>query len=171
MAITGILLMVFVFAHMIGNLKMFLGPGEFNSYAESSGDPRPAPAPHGVAVDAAHRADRGLRAAHPLRLLAHPAEPPRPRHQLPVPRRDYVAANFASRTMRWTGVIVGLFVIFHLLDLTWGTGQPRLRPRRRVRQRRRRLERVPVALVYIVANLALGVHLYHGALEPLPVLA
>ena len=39
-------------------------------------------------------------------------------------RRDYVTANFASRTMRWTGVITLLFVIFHLLDLTWGTANP-----------------------------------------------
>src|SRR4029077_13126798 len=35
--------------------------------------------------------------------------------------RDYQVANFASRTMRWTGIIVALFVIFHLADLTWGT--------------------------------------------------
>ena len=34
--------------------------------------------------------------------------------------RDYVAANFATRTMRWTGIIVGLFLVFHLVDLTWG---------------------------------------------------
>ena len=38
--------------------------------------------------------------------------------------RDWQAANFASRTMRWTGVIVGLFVLFHLADLTWGTANP-----------------------------------------------
>ena len=39
-------------------------------------------------------------------------------------KRDYVAADFASRTMRWTGIIVLLFVIFHLLDLTWGPANP-----------------------------------------------
>ena len=39
-------------------------------------------------------------------------------------KRDYVAANFASRTMRWTGIIVALFIVFHLLHLTTGTVQP-----------------------------------------------
>ena len=34
--------------------------------------------------------------------------------------RDYQVASFASRTMRWTGVIVALFVLWHLADLTWG---------------------------------------------------
>ena len=39
-------------------------------------------------------------------------------------KRDYVAASFASRTMRWTGIIVAAFVVFHLLDLTWGPANP-----------------------------------------------
>ena len=66
--------------------------------------------------------------------------------------------------MRWTGIIVGLFLVFHLADLTWGTVEPRLRPRRRVPQHRGhasagRRSRV----IYIVANIALGIHLFHGA--------
>ena len=36
--------------------------------------------------------------------------------------RDYVAANYAARTMRWTGVIVGLYLVYHLMELTWGVG-------------------------------------------------
>ena len=41
--------------------------------------------------------------------------------------RDYVAASFASRTMRWSGIIVALFVALHLLDLTWGSANPDFR--------------------------------------------
>ncbi len=78
--------------------------------------------------------------------------------------RDYQVANFASRTMRWTGIIVLLFLFWHLADLTWGWVNPGFQPRRCVPQRRRvAVERVPVALLYIVANIALGVHLFHGA--------
>ena len=55
--------------------------------------------------------------------------------------RDYIAANFASRTMRWTGIIVAAFLVFHLADLTWGWRQPRLRPRRRLPQPRRQPQR------------------------------
>ena len=81
------------------------------------------------------------------------------RYQSP---RDYVAANFASRTMRWTGVIVGLFVIFHLLDLTWGTANPNFVRGDPYDNLFDGFERVPVAIVYILANIALGVHLFHG---------
>src|SRR3954452_6497777 len=78
-------------------------------------------------------------------------------------RRDYVAADFASRTMRWTGVIVLLFVVFHLLDLTWGPANPDFVKGAPYHNTVESFQRAPVALVYVIANLALGVHLYHGA--------
>ena len=78
-------------------------------------------------------------------------------------KRDYVAADFASRTMRWTGIIVLLFVVFHLLDLTWGPTNPDFISGDPYHNVVASFERVPVALVYVIANLALGVHLYHGA--------
>ena len=57
MAITGIVGMLFVLAHMLGNLKMFLGPAEFNHYAEFLRELLvPDPAPHGRAVDPARSA-------------------------------------------------------------------------------------------------------------------
>ena len=66
--------------------------------------------------------------------------------------------------MRWTGVIVGLFLVFHLLDLTWGTGQPATSCAATSYDNVvHSFQRVPVAIVYIVANLALGVHIFHGA--------
>jgi len=76
--------------------------------------------------------------------------------------RDYVAADFASRTMRWTGIIVLLFIAFHLADLTWGFANPdfiRGDPYHNVVES---MTRVPVAILYIVANIALGIHLFHG---------
>jgi succinate dehydrogenase / fumarate reductase cytochrome b subunit len=65
--------------------------------------------------------------------------------------------------MRWTGVIVLLFVVFHLLDLTWGPANPDFVAGDPYRNIVASFERVPVALAYVVANLALGLHLYHGA--------
>jgi len=81
-------------------------------------------------------------------------------------RRDYLAANFAARTMRWTGVIILLFLIFHLADLTWG-----LKPIATDQWTRglaynnvtESLQRVGVAIFYILANIALAIHLYHGS--------
>jgi succinate dehydrogenase / fumarate reductase cytochrome b subunit len=84
--------------------------------------------------------------------------------------RDYQVANFASRTMRWTGILVALFVLWHLADLTWGFANnwgARVADGRFVRGDAygnvvRSFERVPVTVLYIVANIALGIHLFHG---------
>jgi succinate dehydrogenase / fumarate reductase cytochrome b subunit len=78
-------------------------------------------------------------------------------------KRDYIAANFASRTMRWTGIIVALFVIFHLADLTWGPANPDFVRGDPYDNLFNSFERVPVAIFYILAMLALGFHIFHGA--------
>jgi succinate dehydrogenase / fumarate reductase cytochrome b subunit len=77
--------------------------------------------------------------------------------------REYIAANFASRTMRWTGIIVILFVFFHLADLTWGSANPDFVRGDVYHNMVYSFSRVPVAVLYVVANLALAVHIYHGA--------
>ncbi len=79
--------------------------------------------------------------------------------------RNYQLANFASRSMRWTGVIVLLFIAYHLADITWGV-QPAAAAEWELGSVRSNLigsmtRPIPAAF-YIVANIALGVHLYHG---------
>jgi succinate dehydrogenase / fumarate reductase cytochrome b subunit len=76
--------------------------------------------------------------------------------------RDYQVANFASRTMRWTGIIVALFIVWHLADLTWGWANPDFSRGDVYRNLDASLSRIPVAILYIVANIALGIHLFHG---------
>ena len=163
MAITGIVLMGYVLAHMIGNLTVFLDRGEINDYAEwlrTLGEPA---APRTVILWILRTGIITaffvhILAAYQLTVMNRKARPTR--YQSP---RDYVAANFASRTMRWTGIIVGLFVIFHLLDLTWGTANPHFVRGDPYDNIFESFDRVPVAIAYIVANLALGIHLLHGA--------
>jgi succinate dehydrogenase / fumarate reductase cytochrome b subunit len=65
--------------------------------------------------------------------------------------------------MRWTGVIIALFLIFHLLDLTWGPANPHFVRGDVFDNVIRSFERVPVAIIYILANIALAIHIYHGA--------
>jgi succinate dehydrogenase / fumarate reductase cytochrome b subunit len=77
--------------------------------------------------------------------------------------RDYQAANFASRSMRYTGVFVLLFIVWHLLDLTAGTVNGGNFVRGDAYNNvAHSFDRPVVAIVYIVANIALGVHLFHG---------
>jgi succinate dehydrogenase / fumarate reductase cytochrome b subunit len=163
MAISGILLLGYVLAHMIGNLKVFLGEEHINDYAEwlrDLGEPvfprtwvlwamRTALiAAFFVHIVAAYQLTRMNLAARAVRYQS---------------QRDYVVANFASRTMRWTGIIVALFVVFHLLDLTWGNANPDFVLGDPYHNLFATFERVPVAIVYIVAMLALGLHIFHGA--------
>jgi succinate dehydrogenase / fumarate reductase cytochrome b subunit len=76
--------------------------------------------------------------------------------------RDYQVASFASRTMRWTGIIVALFLLWHLADFTWGWVNPDFVRGEVYRNVDASLSRLPAALLYIVANIALGIHLFHG---------
>lgn len=163
MALTGIALMGFVFFHAFGNLKMYLGAEDFNHYAEFLRQLLvPIIPPTGVlwilrlgliGAFALH-----IHSAYSLTRLNHQARPVK--YQSP---RDYVAVNWAARTMRWTGIIVGLFLLFHLADLTWGWANPDFIGGDPYWNVSTSLDRAPIAVLYIVANIALGIHLYHGA--------
>jgi succinate dehydrogenase / fumarate reductase, cytochrome b subunit len=167
MAITGIIGIGFIISHMIGNLKMYLGREEdgvyaIDHYGEFLRELLVPLLPRGYALWGLRLVLIGaillhLHAAYSLTMLNKHARPVK--YQSP---RDYVAANFASRTMRYTGVIVLLFIVWHLLDLTWGTTNPGYVHGEVYRNVDASLSRIPVALLYIVANIALGTHLFHG---------
>ncbi|WP_421121035.1 succinate dehydrogenase cytochrome b subunit [Aquihabitans daechungensis] len=164
MAITGIMLMGFVFFHMVGNLKMYVGAEDFDHYAEFLRQILvPILPPTAflwilriglIGAFALH-----IHSAYALTRMNHAARTVK--YQSP---RDYQAANFASRTMRWSGVIVGLFLIWHLFDLSW-TGTPGMTFVRGAAYANvvSSLSRPLVAAFYVAANIALGFHLFHGA--------
>jgi succinate dehydrogenase / fumarate reductase cytochrome b subunit len=77
--------------------------------------------------------------------------------------RDYIAANYAARTMRWSGIIVLAFIIYHLLDLTFGTANPDFRAGEPYHNVIESFSSAPVAIFYIIANVLLGIHIFHGA--------
>jgi succinate dehydrogenase / fumarate reductase, cytochrome b subunit len=163
MAISGLVLMGYVLVHMIGNLKLYIGASATDDYSHwlrTVGEPA-LPAQvllYAVRIVLLVALVVHLHAAYQLTMINRRARP-----QAYRSKRDYVAADFASRTMRWTGIIVLLFVIFHLLDITWGPANPDFVAGDPYHNVVVSMQRVPVALIYIVANLALGVHLYHGA--------
>ncbi|HVM41643.1 MAG TPA: succinate dehydrogenase cytochrome b subunit [Acidimicrobiia bacterium] len=162
MAITGIVLIGYVFAHMVGNLKVYMGAEDMNHYGEWLRTLATPAVPRtvglwGMRIVLAASFVFHVHAAYGLTRINQAARAGGYLHA-----RDYAAANFASRTMRWTGVIVGLFVIFHLMDLTWGNANPDFVRGLPYENLVASFERTPVAFAYIVANLALGLHLYHG---------
>ncbi|MTA42050.1 MAG: succinate dehydrogenase [Actinobacteria bacterium] len=163
MALTGIMLMGFVLFHMIGNLKMYLGESHFNEYAEFLRQLLvPIVPPTGVLwilrVGLIGAFALHIQSAYALTRINHKARPVN--YKSP---RDYVAVNWAARTMRWSGIIVGLFLLWHLADLTWGWANPDFVNGNPYANVASSLDRAPVAALYILANIALGFHLYHGA--------
>ena len=163
MAVSGIVLLAYVLLHMLGNLKMYLGAEDFNAYSEglrTVGEPF-LPRTYAlwiVRVLLILAFVFHIHAAYALTLMNRRARPLRYQS-----RRDYVAATYAARTMRWSGVIVGLYVLFHLADLTWGFANPDYVSGAPYHNLVESFERWPVAIIYIIANLALGLHIYHGA--------
>ena len=166
MAITGLIGIGFVIVHLIGNLKMYLGvvDGEYDIdvYGEFLRELLVPLLPRTYALWALRivliaALVLHLHAAYTLTIINRRARPTKYQS-----KRDYVAADFAARTMRWTGIIVLLFIFFHLADLTWGWFNPDFVRGEVYRNVDASLSRIPVAILYIVANIALGIHLFHG---------
>lgn len=164
MALTGIFLIGWVTAHTIGNMKLYLGAEATNHYSEwlRTGLGTPI-VPETVVLWLVRVLLIGsfvlhIHAAYALTVMNRRARPVGYQSE-----RDYLAANFAARTMRWTGIIVALFVIYHLLDLTWGVANPGGRWDGEAYENVvQSLTRWPVALFYVLGNVALAYHLYHG---------
>jgi succinate dehydrogenase / fumarate reductase cytochrome b subunit len=168
MAVTGIVFLLFLITHMIGNLKIFFGPAEYNGYAAWLRSMFSPPLPHrwalsileitlGVCV-LLH-----IGSAAELALRARRARPVG--YQGGRPKQGY-----ASRTMRTGAILIVIFVIYHLLDLTFRVINPK------------GIEGNPYANVvadfnngwvvafYTISMLVLGFHIRHGVWSALQTL-
>src|SRR5438045_7074708 len=123
MAITGVFLFGWIFLHMAGNLKVYTGSEHYNAYAQFL-----------ITMGAPLLPNKGalilvrtllviavwfhIQAATQLTIMNKKARP------IEYGQRDYVAGTYAARTMSWGGVIILLFVFYHLGHLTFGTFHP-----------------------------------------------
>ncbi|MGK2928380.1 MAG: succinate dehydrogenase cytochrome b subunit [Acidimicrobiales bacterium] len=163
MAITGIVLMGFVFGHMIGNLKIYQGAHALNVYGEFLRELLYPLLPRTLTLWIIRI---GLIAAFVFHIHAAWGLSwmnRRARAGGYTSTRHYDAANFASRSMRWTGVIILLYLVYHLADFTWGWANPDFVRGDVYRNVQSSLTNAIPAAIYIVATLALGLHLFHGA--------
>ena len=163
MAVSGLMLVGFVIAHMIGNLQIFLGPDALNSYA------------------ALMQGNQGLLWVARLGLLgavgAHiwsafkltmAAKSARP---VSYKKRSWFDERYAVRTMRVGGFIVLAFVVYHLLHFTLGTAHSGYQPCNTVdgvftcyayENVVSGFSNPLIGVFYIVAQIFLGMHLTHG---------
>lgn len=161
MAGTGAVLVLFVLGHLVGNLKMFFGPAKFNAYAEGL---RSFGAPffgHGQFLWVVRIA---LLACVGLHVLSawQTWRISRAARGTPYTKSAALSFSYASRTMRWGGLILGAFVVFHLLHLTTGQVHPAFDPSSPYDNVVRGFREPLAVLAYLVAQVALGFHLYHG---------
>lgn len=163
MAVTGIIFVLYVLLHMYGNLKVFAGQDAFDTYAHhlrTLGEPM---LPHKGVLWV-------LRVVLLLSVIGHAyaaftlwsrAQKARPTKYV---MKKAVAATLSSKFMRWGGVALLLFVIFHLLHLTTHTinvnGDPESPYERVVSSFQP--EQWWVAVIYLLAMGALAMHLRHG---------
>ena len=116
MAVTGIILVAFVVLHMLGNLQVFIGPEKMNRYAaflQSLGELLWLARLVLIAATALH-----VLMAWQLSQIKRAARP------VDYRKREPQVSTVASRTMRWGGVLILVFVIFHILHFTTGTVFP-----------------------------------------------
>ena len=155
MALSGIVLFAYVVAHLLGNLQIYLGSELINRYAEML------------------HSNEGLLWTARIILLAAVLVHAlagfllwlRRREARPIPYRtkENIQASAASRTMIWTGFVIAAFVVYHVLDLTVGVAHAgsyvELNPANNVVTG---FSHAVPALLYVVAMIALGLHLWHG---------
>jgi succinate dehydrogenase / fumarate reductase cytochrome b subunit len=112
-ALTGLGLVTFVVFHLIGNLKLFQGPEAINHYAYFLKHDL------GVLIWIARGGLLAIFVLHlwlaiRLKLRAKAARP------IPYAHSALAQAGLASRSMIWTGIVIGLFTLFHLAHFTFG---------------------------------------------------
>ncbi|MFI9353273.1 succinate dehydrogenase [Streptomyces lydicus] len=160
MAVSGLIMLLYLVVHMLGNLKIFFGAAEFNHYAHwlrVVGEPFM----HEewtlwlvrvvlLAAVVAHATS-----AYQLSRRDIRARPGKYVHRKP-------RASYATRTMRWGGIILGLFLVWHLLDLTTGTVHAGFRPGHPYQNVVDTFSTWYGNVIYLVAMVALGLHVRHG---------
>lgn len=163
MAVSGAIMFAYLVVHMIGNLKIFLGGESLDTYAEwlrVVGEPAlPEQTVLWIVRIALLAAVIGHMVA--ATLLARRASRARP---VKYAHRSRVPGSYATRTMRWGGVVIALFIVYHILDLTTGTLNPHgvhgevyanvvadFAP-----------QRWYVTVFYVLAVVAVALHLRHG---------
>ena len=165
MAVTGLIWIGFLVLHMYGNLKAFGGAAAFNSYAEhlrTFGEPI--------------LGDRYfltlLRVVTLVALITHIVLAVRLSARNYVSRgnnryaaRKSVQADAAALTMKWGGLAIAFFIVFHLMQFTWGVKAvlPAFVRGDAYENMVAGFSNPVNTVLYLVALVALGLHLYHGS--------
>ena len=155
MAGTGLIWVAYLITHLLANLLVFQGPDKINAYSAFL---------HGTG-GALWAARLVLLAALVLHVVVAVQLASRRHDARPAPYaggyRPQVS-TLASRTIRWSGALLLLFLVYHILHFTVGTAHPAFAESNPYQNVATGFHDPAVVLVYLVAIAFVGLHLYHG---------
>jgi succinate dehydrogenase / fumarate reductase cytochrome b subunit len=159
MAVTGVVLYGFVIAHMLGNLQLFLGPEQLNGYAQKLHALGPLLwAARGILMVAAL-----LHVVTVVQLYSRTASA----RSIGYRQKKNLKTTYAALTMKFGGIALLLFILYHLAHFTFpGVAMVGGYKHSATDVYANVVNgfRVPwVTAIYVVAQVFLGMHLYHGA--------
>jgi succinate dehydrogenase / fumarate reductase cytochrome b subunit len=155
MAVTGVILFLFVVGHLLGNLQIFAGPERLNAYAaflKRTGEVLWAVRAVLLVALVLH-----IVAAVQVSLASKRARP------IPYAVKKNVETGYAARTMLWSGPLIFVYVVYHLAMFTFLATGPGYSPTDVYRNEVLAFRVPAISAVYVLAIVFLGMHLYHGA--------
>jgi succinate dehydrogenase / fumarate reductase, cytochrome b subunit len=156
MGVTGLIGVGFVIGHMVGNLQAFSGAEKLDAYGALLHGPL-----HEVVLLARvvllASVILHVVAAYQLTMMSRAARP------VDYAVRKPQVSTFASKTLRWGGVLLLVFIVFHILHFTIGSVHPDFVEGKVYQNLATGFAVKWVAVFYVVAMVALGMHLFHGA--------
>jgi succinate dehydrogenase / fumarate reductase cytochrome b subunit len=161
MAVSGIIMILYLIAHMIGNLHAFQGAEEFNGYSHwlrTIGEPA---VPEQTTLWIIRLVMLTAVVSHFYAAISLWRQARRARPVAYVTKKR-VQQSFASRTVRWGGIILALFIIWHILDLTFGVVNPAGTDTTPYDRMIASFSNIPITLFYVVSMLILAWHIRHG---------
>lgn len=156
MGVTGLIMVGFVIVHMLGNLQAFESAEKLNAYGAMLHGPL-REFTLGLRVILLVSVVLHIVAAYQLTVRSRAARP------AGYAKAEPQMSTLASRTIRIGGVLLLLFIPYHLLHFTTGDVHPDFVPGDVYHNMVTGLARPGVAIFYLLAMVALGLHLYHGA--------
>ena len=163
MAVSGLGMVLFVVAHLLGNTSIFAGPNGINAYAQKLHELAPVVWTYRLVMIV-------LVSLHVFYGIQLTIGNDRAKPQAYACRKS-LSANFAGKNMVWTGTAIGVFLVYHLLHFTLQVTNSGISAGTNLDASGRpdvfhmvvlSFQKSLIVIVYIGAMSALFLHLYHG---------
>jgi succinate dehydrogenase / fumarate reductase cytochrome b subunit len=155
MAVSGLIWVAYLITHVLANLLVFQGPGKINAYSAFL---------HGTggALWAVRLVLIAALVLHVVAAVQLSARQQEARPQNYVAGRKPEVSTLASRTIRWGGAFILLFLVYHIMHFTVGSAHPSFVEGNPFHNVATGFKSLGVVGLYLVAMAAVGLHLYHG---------